>query len=53
MRHVTEDVLLQPIYPSLEEWFAALDEFRDIPFMEDGREQPPMPEHDIDLDPEG
>jgi len=30
-----------------------LDEFRDISFMEDGREQPPMPEHDIDLDPEG
>jgi hypothetical protein len=25
-------------------WFAELDRFADVPFMEDGRHQPPMPE---------
>ncbi len=24
-------------------WFAELDRFADVPFMEDGRRQPPMP----------
>jgi hypothetical protein len=32
------------IYANLDAWFAALDRFSDIPFMEDGREQAPMPE---------
>jgi hypothetical protein len=32
------------IYANLDAWFAALDRLSDIPFMEDGREQPPMPE---------
>ena len=25
------------------EWFAELDKYADLPFMEDGRDQPPMP----------
>ena len=28
----------------IDAWFAALDRFADVPFMEDGRRQPPMPE---------
>lgn len=28
----------------LNTWFAELDRFADVPFMEDGRNQPPMPE---------
>ena len=27
----------------LHDWFAKLDEFRDSPFMPEGRDQPPMP----------
>jgi antitoxin VapB len=26
----------------IEAWFAALDCYADVPFMEEGREQPPM-----------
>jgi antitoxin VapB len=28
----------------LDTWFAELDRFADVPFMEEGRLQPPMPE---------
>jgi len=31
-------------------WFAALDRYKDIPFMEEGREQPAMPDDDISFD---
>jgi hypothetical protein len=27
----------------VDRWFARLDRFADVPFMEDGRRQPPMP----------
>jgi antitoxin VapB len=27
----------------LNAWFAELDRFADVPFMESGRRQPPMP----------
>jgi antitoxin VapB len=27
----------------IDAWFAALDRFADVPFMECGRQQPPMP----------
>jgi len=30
----------------IDEWFAELDRFINVPFMEDGRHQPPMPEPD-------
>lgn len=43
VRRVEGGVLLEPIYASTEEWFAALDRYADVPFMEDGRNQPPMP----------
>jgi hypothetical protein len=28
---------------SNDEWFAAMDRFSGVPFMEEGRNQPPMP----------
>jgi antitoxin VapB len=28
----------------IDAWFAELDRFADVPFMEDGRRQSPMPE---------
>jgi len=37
------DPRTKPISTNLDAWFAALDQFADIPFMEQGREQPPMP----------
>ena len=30
----------------LDAWFAALDEFADVPLLEDGRNQPPPLESD-------
>jgi hypothetical protein len=28
---------------SIDAWFAAMDRFNGVPFMEEGRQQPPMP----------
>jgi antitoxin VapB len=45
VRKVGNGVLLEPIEFDIKAWFAKLDEFRDIPFLPDGRpEQPPMPD---------
>ena len=44
VRRIPEGVLLEPLIEDLDSWFAALDQFADIPFMEEGRRQPPMPE---------
>jgi antitoxin VapB len=40
---VGNGVLLEPIESDIDAWFAKLDRYRDVPFMEDGRRQPPMP----------
>jgi antitoxin VapB len=48
VRRVGRCVVLEPIAADLDAWFAELDRFAGIPFMEDGRRQPPMPE-DEDL----
>lgn len=38
-------LLLQPVYADVGEWLAALGALgADIPFMEEGRQQPPMPD---------
>lgn len=42
-------VLLEPVKFDVDAWFARLDSYRDIPFMEEGREQPPMPDDDDEL----
>jgi antitoxin VapB len=44
VRRVASGILLEPITTNIDAWFAELDRFADVPFMEDGRGQPPMPE---------
>jgi antitoxin VapB len=49
VRRVGRGVLLEPIETTEEDvrqLLAALDGFRSIPFMDDGRRQPPMPPPD-------
>lgn len=41
VRRVKDGILLQPMQTDLEAWFAELDKYADVPFMEDGRNQPP------------
>ena len=41
IRRVPEGVLLQPVITNPKELWAFLDRFRSVPFMEDGRKQPP------------
>ncbi|NVO12976.1 MAG: AbrB/MazE/SpoVT family DNA-binding domain-containing protein [Rhodoplanes sp.] len=45
VRKVGRTVVLEPLEGEfdVEAWWAKLDEYRDIPFMPEGREQPPMP----------
>jgi antitoxin VapB len=51
VRRVGKGVLLEPIETDVAAWLAELDKYRDIPFMPEGRNQPPMPDgRDIDLD---
>jgi antitoxin VapB len=48
VRRLGAAVVLEPIGApfDIDAWFAALDKYAHIPFMERGREQPPMPEDD-------
>lgn len=43
VRRVANGILLEPIAADLDSWLAELDRFADVPFMEEGRRQPPMP----------
>jgi antitoxin VapB len=44
VRRVGHGILLEPIVTDIDAWFAELDRFGEVPFMEKGRRQPPMPE---------
>lgn len=44
VRRVEGGILLEPMEADVDAWFAGLDRFADTPFMEEGRNQPPMPE---------
>jgi antitoxin VapB len=46
VRRVGRSIVLEPIGEPFDmaAWWARLDQYRDIPFMPEGREQPPMPE---------
>jgi antitoxin VapB len=44
VRRVKGGILLEPMVTDIDAWFAELDRFAGIPFMEEGRRQPPMPE---------
>jgi antitoxin VapB len=50
VRRLGRGVLLEPMEFDVSAWWAELDRYKDIPFMESGREQPPMPDHDISFD---
>ena len=43
VRHVGNGVLLEPLSTDVDAWFAELDRFTDVPFFEDGRNQPVTP----------
>jgi antitoxin VapB len=43
VRHVGNGVLLEPIASDVDAWFAELDRFADVPLLDDGRQQPPVP----------
>ena len=43
VRRVDGGILLEPMVSDLDTWFTELDRFAEVPFMEDGRRQPPMP----------
>lgn len=43
VRRVGRGILLEPMAADLDAWFAELDRFAEVPFMDDGRRQPPMP----------
>ena len=45
VRRVGRGVLLEPMDApfDVDAWFAKLDEYRDEPFMPEGRQQPSMP----------
>jgi antitoxin VapB len=43
VRHMGDGVLLEPIAADVDEWFAELDRFADVPLFEDGRNQPLTP----------
>jgi len=43
VRRVEGGILLEPMVTDIDAWFAELDRFADVPLMEDGRQQPPMP----------
>ena len=42
VRRVEGGILLEPMVTDIDAWFAAMDRFADVPFMEEGRQQPPM-----------
>jgi antitoxin VapB len=44
VRRVSGGILLEPIATDLDAWFAELDRFVEVPLMEEGRRQPPMPQ---------
>lgn len=50
IRRVGRGVLLEPLEFDVDEWLAALGQYRDVPFMTEGREQPPMPDDDVSFD---
>ena len=43
VRRVGSGILLEPMLIDINAWFAALDCFADVPFMEELRLQSPMP----------
>jgi antitoxin VapB len=47
VRRVPGGVLLEPLVTDPDTWFAELDRWAAVPFMEDGRKQPRTPRREI------
>ncbi|WP_237478164.1 antitoxin [Lichenibacterium dinghuense] len=47
---VGDGLLLRPVDFDVDAWWAKLDAYQDTPFMEEGRQQPPMPDDDTCFD---
>lgn len=43
VRRFGRGILVEPMTVDVSEWFDELDRYRDEPFMDNGREQPPTP----------
>lgn len=43
VRREGNGILLEPVVTDPDAWFAAMDRYADVPLMEEGRKQPPMP----------
>jgi antitoxin VapB len=43
VRRIANGIILEPMVTDIDAWFAEMDRFAGVPFMEDGRRQPPMP----------
>ncbi len=43
VKRVAGGILLEPMVTDIDAWFAELERFANVPFMDDGRRQPPMP----------
>jgi antitoxin VapB len=43
IRRQGRGILIEPVEQDIRAWLAELDKYKDEPFMEDGRQQPPMP----------
>jgi antitoxin VapB len=50
VRRFGRGVLLEPMDFDVGAWLSELGRYKDVPFMEEGREQPPMPEDDVSLE---
>ena len=50
VRRDGQNVVLEPVEFDVKSWLAELARYHDIPFMEDGRQQPPMPKDDVSFD---
>jgi antitoxin VapB len=40
VRRVQNGILLEPMVIDIDDWFAELDRFADVPFMDEGLRQP-------------
>lgn len=43
VRRQGRNLVLEPLAFDLQAWYAELDRYCHVPFMEEGRQQPPMP----------
>ena len=50
IRRVGRGVLLEPMEFDVAAWLSELSRYKDVPFMEEGREQPPMPQDEDSFD---